>query len=567
MVNSAILLVIALLVFAFGYRFYAKFLAAAVFRLDNNYSPPSSATGPMPVAVNRHLLFGHHLAMLAAGSTVAGAAVALVWGWVPAFLWAVVGSVIAAGTYGLGGLWLGFRQRGLSPAGFAGVSLGSGVRATVFIVSFAVLLLLTALLARLAAQLLTLYPHVVLAFWMQFVVVWALGRLGGRGENIEIAVFAGFAPLLALAGLWLFKGLPLAAGGALTVELDSAVLLTFDDVTLWLVLVLALSFASTRLPIARVARPYGVLTAVQLVLALLLIFAAVLWVQPPVIAPQFASPPESPGILPWVFITLVSGALAGFHLLIAHGISARQLKSETDARYIGYGGALGEGLVAVAVVIACAAGFGGYDEWSRAYAGWSGLQNFSQLAAFVIERWVTLARGLGLDANTARAFFALLVLNLSVTTLEAGIRLQRNLLREVGETYRSERLTRGQRPLLLAVALAAAVALYDPAAGPASANGFWPLFGIANHLLAAVGFVLMAVLLARLQRPLALVIAPLVAALAIGVWALVLQTALWRAQQRWGLIAIGLGIALAALWALTQGLLGLRQTPQNTPET
>ncbi len=567
MINSAILLITAVLVFALGYRFYAKFLAAGVFRLDSNYSPPPVATGPEPIVVNRHLVFGHHLTMLAAGSTLTGAAIALIWGWVPAFLWVVVGSVIASGTYGLGGLWLGIRQRGLSPAGLAGRWLGASARGAVFVVSFAILLLLTALLARLAAQLLALYPHVVLAFWLQFAIVWALGRLGARGENIEIIVSAGLAPLLALAGLWLLKGLPFAAGGVLTLNLGDVVLLTFDSVTLWVALVLALSFASTRLPLARLARPYGVLTAAQLAIALLVIFTAVLWVQPPVVAPQFASPPESPGILPWVFITLVSGALAGFHLLIAHGISARQLKNETDARYIGYGGALGEGLVAVAVIIACAAGFSGYDEWSRAYAGWGGLQNLGQVAAFVVERWVTLANGLGIEANTARAFFALLVLNLSVTTLEAGLRLQRNLLREVGETYQAERLTRGQRPLLLAVALAAAVALYDPSAGPAPANGFWPLFGIANHLLAAVGFALVAVLLTRLKRPIALVIAPLVAALALGLWALVLQIALWRAQQRWGLIAIGAGLALAALWALAQGLLGLRQTAQNTPET
>lgn len=563
MINSAILLITALLVFALGYRFYAKFLAAAVFRLDNNYSPPPPTAGPAPTAVNRHLVFGHHLAMLAAGSTVTGAAVALFWGWVPAFLWVVVGSVIAAGTYGLGGVWLGFRQRGLSPAGLAGRWLGASARGAVFIVGFAVLLLLTALLARLAAQLLALYPQVVLAFGLQFVILWALGRLGGRGETIGAVL----APLLALAGLWALKVFPFATGGALTVELGGTVLLSFDGVALWLVLALALSAASVRLPLARLARPYGVLTAVQLAIALVVIFTAVLWVQPAVVAPQFASSPESPGILPWVFVTLVSGALAGFHLLIAHGISARQLKNETDARYVGYGGALGEGLVAVAVVIACAAGFSGHDEWSRVYAGWGGLQDISQVTAFVVERWVTLAKGLGLDASIARAFFALLVLNLSITTLEAGLRLQRNLLREVGETYQAERFTRGQRPLLLAVVLAAAVALYDPSAGPAPVNGLWPLFGIANYLLAAIGFVLVAVLLARLRRPMALVIAPLAAALAIGAWALVVQIALWRAQQRWGLIAIGAGLALATLWALAQGLLGLRQPAQNTPET
>ncbi len=437
------------------------------------------------------------------------------------------------------------------------------------VVSFTVLLLLTALLARLAAQLLDLYPHVVLAFWAQIAIVLALDRAGARGQNVEIAVRAVLAPLLALVGLWLFKKLPFALGGALTLDVGGATLLAFDNIALWVVLVLTLGFASARLPLARLARPYGVLTAVQLAIALVLIFAAILWVHPPMAAPQFAAPPDTPDVLPWVFITLVSGAIAGFHLLIAHGISARQLRTETDARYIGYGGALGEGLVAVAVVLACAAGFGGYDEWSRAYAGWGGLQNLGQVTAFVVERWVTLATGLGIDADAARAFFALLVLNLSVTTLEAGIRLQRNLLREVGETYGSERLTNGQRPLLLAVGLAAAVALYDPSGGqaPSPANGFWPLFGLANHLLAVVGFVLAAVLLTRLRRPRALVIAPLLVVLALSLWALILQIVLWRSQQRWGMIAVSVIVALAALWVLVQGLLGMRRAADNTPGT
>jgi len=570
MINSAILLITAVVVFVLGYRFYAKFLAAAVFRLDNNYSPPPSAAGPPPTAVNRHLVFGHHLAMLASGATLTGAAIAVIWGWVPAFLWAVIASVIAAGTYGLGGIWLGIRQRGASPAGLAGLWLGPGARAVVFTLVFVVLLLLTALLARLAAQLLDLYPYVVLAFWAQIAIVLALGRMDTRGPRSEIVVSALLAPLLVLAGLWLFKKLPFALSGALTLELGGVDLLAFDSIALWVVLVLALCFISARLPLVRLARPYGVLTAVHLLIALTVLFAAILWVHPPMLAPQFATPPQdSPQVLPWVFVTLVSGALAGFHLLIAQGISARQLSSETDARYIGYGGALGEGLVAVAVVIACAAGFGGYDEWSRAYAGWGGLQDLGQIAAFVVERWVTLARGLGIDAHAARAFFALLVLNLTVTTLEAGVRLQHHLLREVGETYRSERLTRGQRPLLLAVGLAAAVALYDPSGGqaPSPANGFWPLFGLANHLLAVVGFALAAVLLARLRRPRALLIAPLSAVLALSLWALILQIVQWRAQQHWFLIAISLVVALPALWVLLKGFLAMRPAADNAHET
>lgn len=569
MINSAILLIIATTVFVLGHRFYAKFLAAGVFRLDRNYSPPAAATGQPPVAVNRHVLFGHHLAMLTAGTTLTGAAVALIWGWVPAFLWVVVASVIAAGTYGLGGLWLGFRHRGASPAGLAGLWLGSGARATVLAVTFVVLLLLSALLALLAAQLLDLYPHVVLAFWVQIAIVLTLGLVLARGRGIEIAAGSVVALLAVAASLWLFRKLPFALGGAVTLELGGATLLTVNNIALWVVLVLALGFASARLPLARLARPYGFLTAVLLAIGLAIVFAAILWVQPPMQAPQFAAPPEAPGVLPWAFVTLVSGAIAGFHLLVAQGITAHHLATETDARYLGYGGALGEGLTAVATVIACAAGFAGQDDWARAYASWGGLQNVSQVTAFVVERWVTLAQGLGIDTAAARALFALLVLNLSVTTLDAAIRLQRNLLREFAETYRIERLKHGQRPLLAAVGLAALLALADVSGEQplSAANGFWPVFGLANHLFAALGLLLIGLLLTRLHRPRALVIGPMLAVLALGLWALVLQLKLWWVQQHWLLVAGAMVIAAPALWVLAQGLLVMRRAPDTTPET
>lgn len=569
MINSAILLIIAVTVFVLGYRFYAKFLATGVFRLDRNYSPLPAAAGQSKVAVNRHVLFGHHLAMLTAGTTLAGAAVALIWGWVPAFLWAVVGSVIAAGTYGLGGLWLGFRHRGASPAGLAGQWFGSGARAAVLAVTFVVLLLLSALLALLAAQLLDLYPHVVLAFWAQIAIVLALGLVLARGRGVEIAAGSVVALLAAVAGLWLFGKLPFALGGAITLELGGAMLLTINNIALWVVLVLTLGFVSARLPLARLARPYGFLTAVQLMAGLTIVFAAILWVHPPMQAPQFAAPQDAPGVLPWVFLTLVSGAIAGFHLLVAQGITAHHLATETDAHYLGYGGALGEGLVAVAAVIACGAGFSDHGDWARAYADWGGLQNLSQVTAFLVERWATLAQGLGIDANTARAFFALLVLNLSLTTLDAGIRLQRNLLRELGETYQIERLKHGYRPLLAAVGLTALLALSDVSGGqPLSpANGFWPMFGLVNHLFAALGFLLIGTLLARLQRPRALVIGPLLAMLALSLWALVLQLKLWWLQQHWLLVAAAVLAAAPALWVLAQGLLVLRQAPDTTPKT
>jgi carbon starvation protein len=98
--NSLVLLMIAVVVFAFGYRFYSKLLGLGVFRLGKDYSTPSPdrPAEAAPSAFGRHLIFGHHVASLAAGAAVTGCITSLIWGWVPAFLWAVVGTVVAAGT-------------------------------------------------------------------------------------------------------------------------------------------------------------------------------------------------------------------------------------------------------------------------------------------------------------------------------------------------------------------------------------------------------------------------------------------------------------------------------------
>ncbi len=139
--NSLVLLMIAVVVFAFGYRFYSKLLGLGVFRLGKDYSTPSPdrPAEAEPGAFGRHLIFGQHVASLAAGVAVTGCITSLIWGWVPAFLWAVVGTVVAAGTYGLGALWLSLRYPGRNPAEIAARLLGSPAHGFFALVAFLLL--------------------------------------------------------------------------------------------------------------------------------------------------------------------------------------------------------------------------------------------------------------------------------------------------------------------------------------------------------------------------------------------------------------------------------------------
>ena len=186
--NSLVPVIAAAVVFIFGYRFYSKLLAQGVFRLGKDYSTPA-ATHPTAGeynAANRQLVFGQHLASLAAGTAVVGCIVSLIWGWVPAFLWVVVGTVIAAGTYGLGSLWLSMRYPGLTPPQIAARLLGPAAHTLFALAVFLVLLILNAVCVTLSAHLLATFPSAVLPFWTIVVLAFFLGKFLRGREQIEI---------------------------------------------------------------------------------------------------------------------------------------------------------------------------------------------------------------------------------------------------------------------------------------------------------------------------------------------------------------------------------------------
>jgi carbon starvation protein len=560
MTPSVFLLAVALLVLVLGYRFYAKFLALGVFRLDPQARTPlengvaEAAGGPRP------LLFAHHLAAIAAGTTIAGAALALAWGWVAAFLWVVVGSVTAAGTYGLAALWLGARHAAVSPAMQAAVLLGARLRLPFFALGAVMLLLLGALSALVAAQLLAAFPATVLAFGLQVALAAALGSARGAraGRYWPSAAALG---LIALS-LWLAPALEFS--GALDLQLGAGAIFSFDAVALWAVLLLVYACHSARLPLARLARAHGLLTALQLALLLAVLFAGLLWLQPPLAAPAFHAAAGAPPLFPWLFLALSSGALAGFHALIAAGVTARQLAQETDARAIGYGAALGDGLLALAVLLACAAGYADPQEWHRHYAAWSPLQSPAALAGFFIERFAYFAAALGLGAGAAQSFGALVIVALCVTTLEAVLRAQKYLLAELAESYNAPRLRPEKTRLRLAAALTGLLALYDSEGRAFTPlDGWWPVYGATNLLLAAAVLLLALAALQRQGRPLVLVAAPFALAAVAGGYGLAAQLGAWWAGGEWGLWLAGAALFAAAGWIVVEGLLVLARAAQN----
>jgi carbon starvation protein len=554
--NSLVLVMITVVVFAFGYRFYSKLLGLGVFRLGKDYSTPTPdrPAEAEPGVFGRHLIFGHHVASLAAGAAVTGCITSLIWGWIPAFLWAVVGTVVAAGTYGLGALWLSLRYPGRNPAEIAARLLGSPAYGFFSLVAFLLLLIMNAVCATLAAQLLSAFPASVLPFWIITAVALLLGNFLRGREDFEIIPATLIALALSLMVVWLLGNYPLSFTGALNLETAESYF-PFDATVVWVVLLFAYGYYVTRLPIWKLMRPRGYLTALLLGLALFIFYTAMMIDQPSLVAPEFHAGPGIPDTLPWLFVTLTSGAVAGFHLLVANAVTVRQMKRETDARYIGYGGALALGLLALSAIIIGSTGLPNVQDWNQRYASWETFMELHAVLELYVNGFARHAVGLGLDLAFARSLMAVVIIGLLVSTLEAGLRAQKQLL--VGLTERYPAFIPGNEKTLIATAvgLSALLALHD--GHGRGGLTLWPVYGVADQFLAILGFALLTVALRHLERPVSAVLLPLVFLLVTANWGLGALMTQWWSDNHWILLLLGillitaeLGVTFLALNAL-----------------
>lgn len=545
--NTLFLLVTAAVVLGFGYRFYSKLLALWVFRLDVNYSTPAQAVPEdIGLGANRHVVFGHHFAIVAGATTLTGTAIAISWGWIPAFLWVLAGTAVAAGTYSLGSLWLAVRHGGAELPDIAIALIGPRADVLFLVLAIPLLLSINAVLVWLAAALLIAYPAAVLPFWAQLLIAFGVGvflhqRHGNRLLPVSLA-----AVIVTGVTLWLLGKLAFAFSGALNLDVRGYSLLSVDATIVWVVLLLVSAYYASRLPIHQLVQPRAYLAALYTGLLLLALLVGLVLQQPVVIAPSFHAPADAPGVIPWIFVTLTSGAIAGFYLLFATGVTGRRLPRETDARYVGYGVAIADGLLAVSAIVIAVSAFGTAEQWTGYYASWTGVQDLPKLLVLYINGFAEVVQAMGVSAEFARAFAAFVTLGLIAATFDAGINVQKNLLAMLAQRYRWPQLGEARAALLVTIGLVGALALHD--GHGRGGLSVWPLFGMWNQVLALGGFALIALALQRRQQPMWIVAVPALLLLAVTAWVLPWQLALWWLSASWLLFACG-GVLLAlAIW-------------------
>ncbi|WP_304638913.1 carbon starvation CstA family protein [Pseudomonas sp.] len=536
--SAAILLLIGLVLMSLGYFIYSKFIAERIFRLDPDYRTPAHELedGIDFVPTNKFVLWGHHFTSVAGAAPIVGPAIAVIWGWAPAFAWVVLGTIFFAGVHDMGAIWASVRNRARSIGSLTGDVVGKRARSIFMIVIFLVLLMVNAVFAVVIARLMMNFPTAVVPVWGAILVALVIGQLIYR-RILTLPVVSVLGVIALYALIWVGPSVPL--------QMPAEVAPGLSGNATWILLLFLYAAIASVLPVWVLLQPRDYINGLQLFIGLFVLYGAIVLLNPSMVAPMFNSdvPAGTPSLVPLLFVTIACGAISGFHGLVSSGTTSKQLNREPDARFVGYFGAMGEGGLALAAILVATAGFASLADWQAMYSafGQGGVTAFVQGGAFIIHN------GLGLPEVTAATLLTVMAALFAGTTMDTGLRLQRYIFQEWGEIYNLEWMKKPLPATLLAVGSCLLLAF---GAGGADGSGgmiIWPLFGTTNQLLAGLTLLVITVMLVHLRRPMWYTLAPLCFLLVMTVTALVFQLRTFYEQGNWFLLGLDIVVLIAAI--------------------
>ena len=539
-ISAVWLLTAALCVYATAYRFYSRFIATRVLRLDPARPTPARRRddGLDYVPTNKYVLFGHHFAAIAGAGPLVGPVLAAQMGYLPGTLWLLAGVVFAGAVQDFTVLFLSTRRDGRSLGDMIRAEMGKLPGIVALIGVLLIMVILLAVLALVVVKALAGSPWGTFTVFATIPIAVFMGlysRFLRPGRVLEMSALGFVLLMAAITG-----GAPVSQSPVL------APLFTFRPETLALLLI-GYGFVAAVLPVWLVLAPRDYLSTFLKVGTIAGLAIGILVVMPELRMPAITrfvdgtGPVFAGSLFPFLFITIACGAVSGFHALVSSGTTPKMLENETEARFIGYGAMLMESGVAVMALIAASVLDPGtyfamnsppgvigatVADAARTISGWGFAltpETLQAVAHSVGEGTIlsraggapTLAVGMarilsgavggaGLMAfwyHFAILFEALFIL----TTVDAGTRVARFMLQDLlGMAVPALRRTESWGANLFCTALAVGgwgFFLYQGVTDPlGGVNTLWPLFGISNQMLAAMALILCTVVLFKMKR-------------------------------------------------------------------
>lgn len=586
-----------------AYHTYGKYLAKKIFKLDSTAAVPSVELNDNKdfVPTKKFVVFGHHFTSIAGTGPIVGPAIAVIWGWVPALLWVLFGSILIGAVHDFGALIVSMRNQGQTVGEIAGRVLNPRIRGLFLMILFMALTIVLAIFGLVIAVVFQMYPTAIFPCVVQIPLAVAIGLWLHR-KGIDLLI----PSALALALMYLsvaFGNVGLL--GAFNLALAAWPLWA------WVAVLLIYSYVASVLPVWMLLQPRDFINSLQLVSALALViiglvFAAFIGGAPiegetirpalEIAAPAFQfDVAGAPLLFPFLFITIACGAISGFHCLVSSGTSSKQLENEKDAQFIGYGSMLTEGFLAVLVILACVAGIGlgitngegttllGEAAWSSRYSSWAAAGGLGAKVGAFVDGSANFLRAMGVPRDFSIALMGVLVASFAATTLDTACRLQRYVIQELASTFVSKPgkgltanpftwLVDKHGATIFGVLVAFFLAATPLPGKELSLAGvgkggliLWPLFGATNQLLGGLAFLVIAFWMWRRRLPVWFIVLPTVFMLIMPAWAMIHQLFiqgigkdvgwLFEDTKNWLLISIALATLALEAWMIVEAFL------------
>ncbi len=524
-INALWFITAALCVYAIGYRFYAAWIAATVLTVDDTRATPAERleNGSDFIPTNRWIVFGHHFAAIAGPGPLVGPTLAAQFGYLPSTLWILFGAVLGGCVQDMVTLFLSTRRNARSLGQMAKDELGTIGGTAALIATFAIMIILIAVLGLVVVNAMKHSPWATFTVSATIPIAMIVGvymRYIRVGQVLEASALGVVLLLLAVAGgRW--------------VDENETLRLLFDMEGLTLAWwVMGYGFAAAIFPVWLLLAPRDYLSTYMKLGTISLLAVAIILLQPEVKMPAMTQFIDGTGpifggrLFPFVFITIACGAISGFHALIASGTTPKLLSNERDIRMIGYGGMLLESFVAIMALIAATVldpGVFFAINSSAGVVGKEALEAAAKISSWgypvTVEQMQLLAHQMGeatLFARTGGApslavgmasifgsafgegllalwyHFAIMFEAIFIlTTLDAGTRVGRFMLQDIlGNRWAAMGQTSWLPSVIFTSAIVVSawgyflyIGVIDPNGG---VNILWPLFGIANQMLAAI---------------------------------------------------------------------------------
>ncbi|HKK24604.1 MAG TPA: carbon starvation CstA family protein, partial [Gracilimonas sp.] len=418
--------------------------------------------------------------------------------------------------------------KGQSVGTLANKLVGHRAKLLFLFIILILVLMVNAVFAWVISNLFINFPATVLSIFIQIpLAIWIGIRAYRKSGNMVVpsilvlfvmyftAIIASYVPALQIDLVQYFGG----------TEADVIFGLTGIEMAffVWIMVLMVYVYFASTLPVWKLLQPRDLINAYQLVIGLFILYLGLFVSNPEITAPVTNTEATDVSWFPLLFITIACGAISGFHGLVSSGTTAKQLDKETDARFVGYLGAIGEGSLALITIVAVVTYFNSMGDFTNVY------HSFSEAGAvglnIFVEGAAQLATAILIPLEAAKTIIAVIVISFAATTLDTSVRLMRYILNELGEEYHIKPLTKVHVSTLVAVGASAALVLLPEGPRGIGSGGYllWPLFGTSNQLLAGISLLLVTIWLKRQGRPIIYTLVPMVFLMVMTLWAMTEQ--------------------------------------------